>query len=88
MFGEISIIQGLELCKKGGDYMIFKRNKTQSILEYIVVLAAIIAAVIGATGIIKDKITKMIQDAGELVTSKSEQLKSLGAQNQGSVGNQ
>jgi len=59
------------------------REKSQSILEYVVVLAAIIAAVIVAgNSIIKPKVTSMMQNAGDLIGEKSAMIKTLGGTNQ------
>ncbi len=52
-----------------------RKRKAQSILEYILVLAAIITAVIAATSgedsIIQSAITNMFNQAGSVITDKS-----------------
>lgn len=52
-----------------------KRNKAQSILEYILVLAAIIIAVIAATSgedsLVQSAITNMFTQASDVISDKS-----------------
>lgn len=52
-----------------------RRKKGQSILEYVIVLTAIIAAiVVAATTLIKPSINKAVDDAGKTINTATEQL--------------
>jgi len=55
-------------------------KKSQSILEYVVVVTAIVVAVIAASeNLVKPAINKMFTDATSLVQDRTGQLKDLGA---------
>ena len=55
-------------------------KKSQSILEYLVVVTAIVLAVIAASvSLVKPTINKMFSDATSLIQDSTVQLKDLGA---------
>ena len=55
-------------------------KKSQSILEYLVVVTAIVVAVIAASEVfVKPTINKMFSDATSLIQDSTVQLKNLGA---------
>lgn len=59
----------------GGKTKMTKRKIGQSILEYVIVLAAIIAAVIiGATNAIKPAVTTTMNNAATLITTSANKL--------------
>ena len=58
-----------------------RKRKAQSILEYVIVLSAIIAAVIAAAnGPIKKAVTDMFQDSSDLISDKTQDFYSKAAQ--------
>ncbi len=53
----------------------FKKESAQSILEYIIVLSAIIVAVIAATGqggVLQKAITKLFNDSSQVIEDQSD----------------
>lgn len=55
--------------------MMFKRHKAQSVLEYVIVLTAIVAAVIiAATSFIKPAVNTALQDVANTITSATGKL--------------
>jgi len=59
-----------------------RKRKAQSILEYIIVLSAIIVAVIAAAnGPIKEAVSNMFQDSSDLISDKSSDFLSRAASN-------
>lgn len=55
-----------------------KKKKSQNILEYILVLTAIVIAIIlGARAYIKPAVQTMLEDSGEVITTKSDEFYSL-----------
>ena len=59
-----------------------RKRKAQSILEYIIVLSAIIVAVIAAAnGPIKEAVGNMFNDSSQLISDKSSDFLSRAASN-------
>ena len=51
-----------------------KKIKGQSILEYVIILTAIVAAVLIGAGYIKDKVDKGLSDASTAIDTASTKL--------------
>lgn len=65
-----------------------KRKRAQSILEYIIVLSAIVLAVIAAAkegGPIRGAVDQMFNDSSQLITDKTSDFLSRAAGGQGAV---
>ena len=65
-----------------------KRKKAQSILEYIIVLSAIVLAVIAASkegGPIRGAVDQMFSDSSQLITDKTSDFLSRAAGGQAAV---
>jgi Flp pilus assembly pilin Flp len=87
MCGLTYIIRKMELDKKGGVAMRQRKRKAQSILEYVIVLTAVVAAfILAARGPVTNAVNQMFTDSTNTMTRETGEFHNqvgIGAQGPG-----